>query len=137
VSAVTFPYQFRGTSRDPQALAPLLPVRLNRGGVSVDVVGLVDSGASFSVLPFDIGSQFGVNWSSLTPIYLSGVLAGTGAKLLAVEGVIGSLPRTPLLFAWCTSNTVPVLLGQVNFFFEFDICFYRSRSEFTVAPRTP
>jgi hypothetical protein len=105
--------------------------------VSVDVVGLVDSGASFSVLPFNIGSRFGVAWNSLTPIHLSGVLAGTGAKLLAVERIVSSLPITPLIFAWCTSNAVPVLLGQVNFFFEFDICFHRSRSEFTVAPRTP
>ncbi len=138
MSALTFPYQFRGANRDPQTLAPLLPLRLTRGGVNVDVVGLVDSGAMYSVLPYDVGARFGVAWNSLpVSITLGGVAAGTTAKLLSVHGVIGPLPSSPLLFAWSPTNTVPVLLGQVKFFFEFDICFYRSRSEFTVAPRTP
>ena len=138
MNTLTFPYQFRGASRDPQTLAPLLPVRLTRGGVGVDVVGLVDSGSMYSVLPFDVGARFGIPWNSLpVTITLGGIAAGITAKLLSLEGLVGTLPPTPLLFAWSPTNTVPVLLGQVNFFFEFDICFFRSRAEFTVAPRTP
>lgn len=138
MSTLTFPYQFRGPSRDPQTLAPLIPLRLTRDGVGVDVIGLVDSGSMYSVLPFDVGLRFGVSWNSLpVPIALGGIAAGLTAKLLMVGGSLGTLPPTPLLFAWSPTNTVPVLLGQINFFFEFDVCFYRSRSEFTVAPRTP
>lgn len=138
MSVHTFPYQFRGASRDPQTLAPLLPIRLTRGGINADVVGLVDSGAMYSVLPYDVGVLFGIRWNSLTvPLTLGGIAAGTTAKLLMREGIVGTLSPVPLVFAWSLTNTVPVLLGQVNFFFEFDICFYRSRSEFTVSPRTP
>jgi hypothetical protein len=138
MNPLTFPYQYRGVSRDPQTLAPLLPLTLSRGGVSVDVVGLVDSGAMYSILPFDLGARFGVPWNSLAvDILLGRIAAGITAKLLMVEGRIGTHPPTPLVFAWSPTNTVPILLGQVNCFFEFDICFYRSRSEFTVAPRTP
>src|SRR5262245_8653553 len=118
MSALTIPYQFRGASRDPQTLAPLLPVRLSRGGVILDVLGLVDSGAMYSVLPFDIGARFGVPWNSLTvQIQLGGIAIGTTAKLLMLDGVVGTLPITPLVFAWSPTNTVPVLLGLVNFFF--------------------
>ncbi len=138
MNPLVFPYLYRGTVPDPQTLAPLLPPRLRRGGTDVDVIGLVDSGASFSVLPLDLGAQFGVDWNSLPiPITVGGVGHGVAAKLLAVEGLIGTFPPTPLLFAWATTNSIPVLLGQTNFFFEFDVCFHRSRSQFTVAPRTP
>jgi len=138
VNPIVFPYQYTGPNPDPQTLAPLLPLRLRRGGVTMDVTGLVDSGATYSILPYDFGARFGIDWQSLPhTITVRGVLQGTPAKLLIVDGLIGSLPPTPLLFAWVTTNAIPVLLGQTNFFFEFDVCFHRSRSQFTVAPRTP
>ncbi len=30
---------------------------------------------------------------------------------------------------------VPLLLGQANFFIEFDVCFYRSQKVFEVTPK--
>ncbi len=36
------------------------------------------------------------------------------------------------MFAWADSNDVPVLLGQTNFFMEFNVCFYRSQNYFEV-----
>ena len=138
MNPLVFPYLFPGPKPDPQTLAPLLPLTLRRGGVTVDVVGLVDSGASYSVLPHHVGLRFGVDWQSLPlSITVGGVGHGVTAKVLMVEGLIGTLPPTPLLFAWATTNSIPVLLGQTNFFFEFDVCFRRSHSQFTVAPRTP
>jgi len=40
-----------------------------------------------------------------------------------------------LAFAWTQTDNVPTLLGQVNFFLEFDACFFRSREEFEVQPK--
>jgi len=37
-----------------------------------------------------------------------------------------------LLFAWANSDEVPVLLGQTNFFKEFNVCIYRSQNYFEV-----
>ena len=37
-----------------------------------------------------------------------------------------------LMFAWANSNEVPVLLGQTNFFVEFNACFYHSQNYFEV-----
>lgn len=39
---------------------------------------------------------------------------------------------TRLAFAWSKSDSMPVILGQMNFFMEFDICFYRSQLEFEI-----
>jgi hypothetical protein len=48
---------------------------------------------------------------------------------------IGAFPPVRLAFAWSRSDDVPLILGQVNFFMEFDVCFYRSKLEFDVRPR--
>jgi len=33
-----------------------------------------------------------------------------------------------------TSETL-LILGQANFFFEFEVCFFRARSEFEIRPK--
>jgi hypothetical protein len=30
-----------------------------------------------------------------------------------------------------------LILGQTNFFMEFDVCFYRSHLEFEIRPKSP
>lgn len=44
-------------------------------------------------------------------------------------------PTIDLAFAWTQAPNVPLILGQANFFFEFDVCFFRARSEFEVRPK--
>jgi len=39
------------------------------------------------------------------------------------------------VFAWTRAENVPLILGQVNFFMEFDVCFYRSQLAFNLSPR--
>ena len=41
-----------------------------------------------------------------------------------------------LAFAWVQSPDAPLILGQINFFMEFEVCFYRSSLEFEVMPKS-
>jgi len=41
-----------------------------------------------------------------------------------------------LVFAWTQLETAPLIFGQMNFFLEFDVCFYRSQSIFDVQLKT-
>ncbi len=60
---------------------PYLPLTLNYRNRSVEVMGLLDTGASVNVLPFDIGLQLGAVWEEQTTIIqLSGNLAGLEAR---------------------------------------------------------
>ncbi len=34
-------------------------------------------------------------------------------------------------------DDIPLILGQTNFFMEFDVCFYRSKLEFEIKPTSP
>ncbi|AVH73131.1 hypothetical protein [Nostoc sp. 'Lobaria pulmonaria (5183) cyanobiont'] len=120
----------------PDAL-PKLPLVLTYRNSSVDVSGLLDTGASVSVLPYSIGVQLSAIWEEQTiSVMLAGNLVPVEAKGLLVSAQIGSFEPVRLVFAWSLSNDVPLLLGRMNFFLEFDVCFYRSQLVFDVCPQS-
>ena len=96
-------------------------------------MGLVDSGAAINVLPYDLGLQLGAVWEQqTTTVRLTGNLAATEARGLVVFANVGHFPPVKLAMAWTQARTIPLILGQVNFFLEFDVCFFRSRAVFEV-----
>jgi hypothetical protein len=119
----------------PDAL-PKLPLTLTYRNSSVDVSGLLDTGASVNVLPYTVGIQLGAIWEEqTTSVILAGNLAPVEARGLLVSAQIGSFEPVCLVFAWCLSDDVPLLLGRMNFFLEFDVCFYRADLAFEVHSR--
>ncbi len=130
-----FPYVVRDPSLGAASLAPMLPLTLI-GSQQVPTVGLVDSGAAVNVLPYSLGVQLGFDWAQETKsVELSGNLASVEARIVVLSAVVGGFPQIRLAFAWAKTDAVSVILGQVNFFSEFDVCFFRSRSVFEVKPR--
>ena len=131
-----FPFIARsGAPSGPRFLAPLLPARLSRNGTDVDVLGLVDSGAMFSVLPYDVGARFGEDWNRLPrALTLAGTAGGVPAKVLALDMAFGPYGPVPQLFAWSSTNAQPAIFGQVSFFLDFDIFFFRARGYFEIQP---
>ena len=114
---------------------PFLPIVLT-GKKSVTVSALVDSGSTINVLPYDIGIRLGLVWED-QKFYipeLKGFLRNTEAFGILLKGTINSFPPVSLAFAWTQSNEVPVILGQTNFFSEFDVCFFGSQKIFTLLP---
>jgi len=103
----------------------------------VQASGLIDSGSTLNVLPFDIGLQLGAVWDEQTvPVRLGGNLAASEARGLVLLGQIEGFSPVRLAFAWSQSNRIPVILGQTNFFLEFDVRFCRSQMFFEIAPRS-
>lgn len=128
--AQQFPYVSRDPSLGEASLAPMLPLTLI-GRQSVTATGLVDSGATVNVLPYALGVRLGLDWDQQTqPVELSGNLASVDARVVVLSAAVGSFPPVRLAFAWARTDAVSVILGQVNFFLEFDVCFFRSRRLF-------
>jgi hypothetical protein len=124
---VRVPYTSARTERGDAHLRPQLPIVLGSGTNSLETVGLVDSGADVNVLPYRIGVELGAEWSTRQPaVQLSGNLGLYEARGIVLDAVVGSLPSVRLAFAWTRAEHVPLLLGQVNFCAEFDVCFFRS-----------
>jgi hypothetical protein len=115
---------------------PWLPLDLRlRDRESLSTRGLLDSGATVNVIPYDPGIRLGAVWEAQTTrVVLTGNLAAEEARALLIQARVGDFSPVRLVFAWTYSNKVPLLLGQVNFFQEFDLCFYRSRLQFVIEP---
>jgi hypothetical protein len=128
-----FPYRDRNPASNRVDLMPDLPVVLRHQSNLLSSVGLVDSGASISVLPYSLGVQLGFDWNTQkSQITLAGTLAHVHARGIVVDAAVGQLPPVRLALAWADSDQVPFLLGQFNFFQAFDVCFFRSRGVFEI-----
>ena len=118
------------------SLMPLLPVTLTNGARELAVSGLLDTGAAVNVLPYSVGVQLGFRWEEQrTSIVLSGNLARIPARGVIVTALVEPFSPVRLAFAWTQSDQVRLILGQANFFMEFDVCFYRSRQAFDIRPK--
>lgn len=134
--AEQFPYVEVDPSLGEASALPYVPLTLERANRSVAVSALVDSGAALNVLPYGIGVQLGAVWEEQTiPVRLTGNLAALEARAILLTGALNQFPPARLAFAWTHNNDVPIILGQVNFFMEFDVSFYRSRLMFEIKPR--
>jgi hypothetical protein len=115
---------------------PYLPLTLTNASYSTEVIALLDTGASVNVLPYEIGLQLGAVWEEQSvTIQLSGNLARNEARGLVLSGTFAQFSPVLLAFAWTQSKDVPVILGHMNFFAEFNVCFYRHELAFEVRPR--
>lgn len=112
---------------------PYLPFTLVYEQNSVTASGLLDTGASVNVLPYLIGLELGCKWErQTTTLSLTGNLAQYEARVVLVQAILGQFKPVQLVFAWTQATNVPIILGQVNFFMEFDVCFYRSQLQFEI-----
>ena len=132
--------RFRYSAADPAQSEwdslPRLPLTLRLGRQAIEVVALVDSGATVNVLPYQVGVQLGAFWDDrLAVLQLAGNFGSMPAMPLFAMAEITGFPRTRLAFAWSQNDSLPVILGQMNFFLEFDVCFYRSQLEFEIRPK--
>jgi hypothetical protein len=106
------------------------------GSRSLEVTALLDTGASVNVLPYEIGLRLGAIWENQTvSIPLSGNLARSESRGLIVSATIAQFAPVLLGFAWTELRDAPVILGHMNFFAEFNVCFYRHELAFEVCPR--
>jgi hypothetical protein len=131
--SVRFAFTAFGGTLGESGLRPLLPLTLTSREHSISVSGLLDTGAALNVLPYSMGLALGAVWSEQkTSVQLTGNLANYAAKGLIVIGEVDKFAPVKLAFAWTQTDSAPLLLGQVNFFMAFDVCFYRSQGVFDV-----
>jgi hypothetical protein len=132
-----FPYVPFQNARGELLLRPMLPISLTHQNRSIQDSGLLDTGADVNVLPYRLGLELGVVWEAQRVLAgLSGNLAQAEARGVILTARIGRLQPVQLAFAWTRAETVPLILGQVNFFIEFDVCFFRSESAFEISQKS-
>jgi hypothetical protein len=135
-NAQRFSFTERIDSFGRSSIMPYLPLTLSAGGNSIEVSALLDTGASVNVLPYELGLQLGAIWDEQTVrVQLSGNLSASEAKGLVVAGTVAQFDPVLLVFAWTQVRDLPIILGHMNFFAEFNVCFYRHELAFDVQSR--
>ncbi|MEH2384848.1 MAG: hypothetical protein V7K14_03440 [Nostoc sp.] len=115
---------------------PYLPLILSYQNRSVSILGLLDTGSSVNVLPYEIGLRLGAVWErQRLSVPLGGNLARFEARALVLMANVEKFPTVELAFAWTRDRNAPLILGHMNFFLAFDVCFYRSELAFEISPK--
>jgi hypothetical protein len=131
-----FRFPYSSINADPATLMPRLPLTLSLGGHSVDVVGLVDSGAAVNVIPYWVGAALGAVWEQqIIAVPLVGNLGRMEARALVVNALHEQLTAqhpVELIFAWTRDDNAPILFGQTNFLMEFRACFDALQGTFEI-----
>ncbi len=132
-----FKFTEKSNSLGETNYSPYLPFSLLSEDGSISTSGLLDTGASVNVLPYEIGLQLGLNWNEHnTSVLLAGNLANFPAKGVFLSAIVDRFAPVTLVFAWTQAQDVPLILGRINFFQEFDVCFYGSQFVFEIAPKS-
>ena len=135
MQSVRFPYTDSEHSRPGLTSMPFLPLTLTYREHEISATGLLDSGAAVNVLPYSVGESLGFVWEEQqTALVLSGNLAHFPSRGVLVSVAVAHFAPARLAFAWTQSDAVPLLLGQTNFFQEFEVCFFRSLLTFEIKP---
>lgn len=130
-----FPFIDVNPARPGTGLMPYIPLILAAHQRILQVQGLLDTGVTISVLPYDVGLQLGFDWGQQrVPVQLGGNLGQAPAYAVLVDGTVAPFPAVRLAFAWTRNNNVPVILGQTNFFLAFDVTFRRKQAAIELAP---
>lgn len=131
-----FPFTERTNSVGLSSVMPYLPITLSHRDRSLEMIALLDTGASVNVLPYEVGLQLGAVWEEQTvSIQLSGNSAQMEARGLVLSATVANFSSVLLAFTWTQSREAPLILGHMNFFAEFDVCFYRADLAFELHPR--
>ena len=113
---------------------PYLPLTLTYQSQSLSVSGLLDTGSSVNVLPYEIGVTLGAVWENQRlSVPLGGNLARFEARALVLTANVENFSPVDLAFAWTRDRYAPLILGHMNFFLLFDVCFYRSNLAFEIS----
>jgi hypothetical protein len=136
IQPIRFPFVSTNPALGEAGFRPFLPIDLTNRDRVMRAEGLLDTGAMVNVIPYEIGLELGFVWSQQNiSLDLTGNLAKDEARAVIVQSVVGQFEPVQLVFAWTKATGIPVLLGQVNFFIEFDVCFHRSQLNFEVSPK--
>lgn len=128
-----FPYLQDLKTRFLPEPMPYLPLTLAHQNQQTQGFGLLDTGSTVSVLPYETGLQLGLQWEKQRiPLQLKGNLANFAARAVLLDARIEGFAPVKMAFAWTNAENAPLILGQTNFFLEFEACFCRATGEFEI-----
>ncbi len=84
---------------------PYIPLTLSYAEHTIQCNGLIDSGATHGLMPYQVGLNLGLSWEKQTlNLPEEDSFKGIPAVGIRIFGRIKPFPPIPLVFAWWKSN---------------------------------
>jgi hypothetical protein len=117
VSAERFYYSEIDKSLGIAGSLPYLPLTLSHQSQMMNVQGLLDTGATVNVLPYQVGLSLGAEWrQQTTHVQLTGNLANFEARVLLVPATVGKIYTYTLDFCLDTGSKCSYHFRSSEFF---------------------
>ena len=116
---------------------PFIEVTLTYKTHKITRPALVDSGSTINVLPYEDGCELGLSWEAQqVRLKDEGFLTGAPVYAVLLTAYIAPFKPVELAFAWTrkSRDSVRLILGQINFFEQFDITFRGREKSFEIVP---
>lgn len=82
-------FHYVNSGQGSASLMPWMPISLGLKGRGIDVIGLLDTGATVNVLPYEFGLELGAVWEEQTTVVpLVGSLGRFEARALILKAAI-------------------------------------------------
>ncbi len=116
------PQGYSYTTFDPAlgeaGFRPLLPITLDYQDRSIQANGLLDTGATTNVLPYQLGVEIGAIWEEqTTTLQLTGNLTQFEARVLVLNAKVSDFEPARLVLAWTKAPNVPLNLRTSQLFY--------------------
>jgi hypothetical protein len=136
-SSARFSYSTFSDAHGATLLRPIIPIDLTYVNRVMTANALLDTGADANILPYSLGVELGRDWDKEKPISgISGNLSQSEARAIILTVTIAPFDPLRMLFIWVKTDIARVILGQINFFQEFDVCFFASAEKFELQRKT-
>ncbi len=115
---------------------PFVDITLSHADQSISRSALVDSGSTINVLPYQDGLDLGLSWEAQrVPLKDEGFLQGMPVYGILLTVQLPTFSPVTLAFAWTQKRreTVPLILGQTNFFEYFEVTFRGREKIFVIS----
>ncbi|MFQ5621133.1 MAG: hypothetical protein ACE5FT_04780 [Candidatus Nanoarchaeia archaeon] len=124
----------------PSSYAPAIPIIIGGPEYNLESFGLLDSGADFSAIPFDMAQTLGLDLNNEEE-YVGGVGEDCKAVLTTMCIVINKgnqryKLKLPVYAIRSHKDKIPVLLGRDTFFERFKITFDEREKKVILKPYT-
>ncbi len=115
---------------------PLIPIEVFYNSEKIRAVGLIDSGADYTLLNIEYAQALKINLGTALKFPMRGIAGSSEALLMPeVDIEIKDVGRVTIPIAFIDSPNVGALLGQQGFFDSFKVTFEKYNNTFEIKLR--
>ena len=129
---IEFPFRTRLSKTFGEIFVPKIPITLKHASKQWKVSALLDSGADFSIIPFNIGEFLGFEMDLSKRTKVEGIGKGSEACIITEVNLNLKEISLPIRVGWAMTDDTDPVLGRLDVFEKLDIEFQQSKNKILI-----